>query len=97
MEGPRLEFALFGLMALGLVLGSWGIAWARMSRLQKRISWGQTLFVGTLVGLGATGLVAAFHRADGLAPLGLLSGFLLIAMVWEMPRRPMIQLEEIHD
>lgn len=80
-----LETALLGLMGLGLLLGTWGILWTRMSRARKRISWGQTVFVATLIGLGASGAVAAFHRADGLAPLGLLAGFLVIGMLWEVP------------
>jgi len=29
--------------------------------------------------------VAALHRADGLIPLGLSSGFLLVGMLWELP------------
>jgi hypothetical protein len=81
-----LEVALIALMGLGLVLGTWGILWARMSPAPKRVGWGQTVFVATLIGLGIAGSVAAFHRADGLAPLGLLAGFLVIGMLWEMPR-----------
>jgi hypothetical protein len=81
-----LETALLAFTGLGLVLGTWGILWTRMSRARKRVSWGQAVFVATLIGLGASGAVAAFHLADGLAPLGLLAGFLVIGMLWEVPR-----------
>ena len=41
--------------------------------------------------MGVTGLAGAFLQAEGLAPLGLLAGFLVVAMLWETPdpfRRP---------
>jgi hypothetical protein len=84
---PELEPALVVLTFAGWLLGSWGILWARTSRVQGRASWGRTLFLGALVCLGASSLVAAVHRADGLAPLGLSAGLLVVGMLWESPRR----------
>jgi thiamine pyrophosphate-dependent acetolactate synthase large subunit-like protein len=80
-----LEKALLALTIVGLVLGAWGIVWVRTSRASGRVSWGRRLFVGTLVVLGAASGVAAFHQADGLIPLGLSSGFLVVGMLWEAP------------
>ena len=39
-----------------------------------------------LLTLGISGLVAAWQRAEGLAPLGLAAGALLIGVVWERPQ-----------
>ena len=70
---------------LGLVLGVFCIYWARVRPCPRRGQWGCRLFVATLLGLGAVALFAAFMRADGLAPLGLLSGLLTVGMLWESP------------
>jgi hypothetical protein len=35
--------------------------------------------------LGTATFVAALNRLDGLAPLGLLSGLLVVGMVWDGP------------
>ena len=40
-------------------------------------------FVVTLLSLGGMALFAAIVHADGLAPLGLLSGLLIVGMLWE--------------
>jgi hypothetical protein len=80
-----LETCLLTLAALGLVLGTWGIVWARTSRTRGLISCGRGLFIGTIVLLGASSLLAAFHRADGLLPLGLSAGALVVGMLWEIP------------
>src|SRR5947209_7794873 len=56
------------LTIVGLLLGCCAISWARTSRKQARIFLGRCLFVGTLIFLGASGSVAALHRADGLIP-----------------------------
>lgn len=82
-----LELWLRWLTLAGLVSGSWGIVWARTARAQARVVWGHGLVVGTFLVLGVSSLVAAFHRADGLVPLGLLAGWLLVGMLWERPRR----------
>ncbi len=79
----HLEFWLWILAIVGLMVGGWSICWARGE--DARAWWGRRLFVGTLLGLGLSGLVAAFVHADGMVTLGLLAGFLLIAMLWESP------------
>jgi len=52
----------------------------QLSRIGRRLAF------GTFIGLGVIGLVAACHRADALAPLGLLAGLLVVAFLWESPR-----------
>ena len=70
---------------VGLLFGGFCIYWARVRPCPRRGRWGCRLFVATLLGLGAVALFAAFMRADGLAPLGLLSGLLTVGMLWESP------------
>ena len=82
---PELEFWLLALAILGLVLGAWGILWARFSRANHRSLWGRSLFVAVIVFLAISSSVAAFHRAEGLVPLGLTAGILVIGMLWEVP------------
>ena len=79
------ETWLLALTVLGLVLGGWGVVWARTGCSRGGIYMGRGLFVATLLFLGASSLLAAWHRADGLAPLGLSAGFLVIFMLWEAP------------
>jgi hypothetical protein len=93
---PQLELCLLFLTVAGLMLGSWSICWARRDSQSSRVLWGRRLFVATILVLGGTALVAAFARADGLAPLGLLAGFLVVAMVWESPR-PALPVESRLD
>jgi hypothetical protein len=81
-----LELSLLGLTVVSLVLGSWAILWARSGPEHGRALWGRYLFVGTLLFMGGTSLVAAFHRAEGLVPLGLLAGMLVVGMLWEGPQ-----------
>ncbi len=78
-----LEIWVRVLTILGVALGIWSIFWTRTAGPQGRVTWGRWLSVATLLGLGITGLVAAQARAKGLAPLGLISGWLLVGMVWE--------------
>lgn len=70
---------------VGLLLGGCGIYWVKVRPCPRRAWWGGWLFVVTLLFLGAAGLVAALMRADGLAPLGLLSGLLIVGMLWDSP------------
>jgi hypothetical protein len=70
---------------LGLALGSWSIYWVKVRPSPRHALWGRRLFVVTLLKLGAMALLAALMRADGLAPLGLLSGLLIVGMLWESP------------
>ena len=91
----RLEFCLLTFALVGLVLGSWGILWARNGHAHQLVFWGQSLFVGTMLFLGASALVAASHRAEGLAPIGLVAGLLVVGMLWEMPSPHLAQSGKI--
>jgi hypothetical protein len=79
------EAWLLALTAIGLLFGACGIVWARTGGSRSGINMGRGLFITTLLFLGANSLLAAWHRADGLAPLGLSAGFLVIFMLWEVP------------
>jgi hypothetical protein len=79
------ESWLLALMSIGLIAGAWGIVWARTGGSRGGIYLGRGLFIATLLFLGGSSLLAAWHRADGLAPLGLSAGFLVIFMLWEAP------------
>jgi hypothetical protein len=81
----NLEAWLFTFSLVGLLGGAWGITWARTAPGRGRASWGRHLFVLTLLLLGGASLLAAFHRAEGLAYLGLLAGGLVMLMVWDVP------------
>jgi hypothetical protein len=85
-----LEFLLLVDTAIGVVAGIWGIAWARTAADAGRRCWGRRLFVMTLFLLGAGAMAAAWHQADGLVPVGLSAGLLVVGMLWEGPenRRP---------
>ncbi len=80
-----IEACLFLLTISAVLIGSWAIFWARNLSDATRRSWGRWVFVATLCVLGMGGLTAAWHKADGLVPLGLASGFLVIGMLWESP------------
>jgi hypothetical protein len=80
-----LEVYLWALALTGLIPGSLGILWERSSRTKGLASWGRRVFVATLLLIGAAALLAAFHRADGLIPLGLVAGLLVAGMLWENP------------
>ena len=73
-------------LGLGLFLGLWGILWVRLSPTPRQARWGKFLFVFTFLALGGATFLAAVHRLDGLAPLGMLSGLLVVGMVWDGPR-----------
>ena len=77
------EFWLWILAVVGLTVGSWSIFLCRGD--DASTWWGRRIFVGTILILGVSGLAAAWARADGTITLGLLAGFLLIAMLWETP------------
>src|SRR5712691_10236019 len=59
---PNLELWLILLLLAGLVVGGWSISWARTGRAGRRASWGRGLFVVTLLALGGSNMLAAFHR-----------------------------------
>jgi hypothetical protein len=85
---PDLELSLWLLTVASSVLGGLGILWARAGGDPATVSRGQRLFVLVLLAVGAGALVAAFHPAQGLVPLGLLAGWLVVAMLWETPPSP---------
>ena len=70
----------------GFFVGGTSISWARSETSPRHVLWGRRLFIAVLLLLGGTGFVAACHYADGLIPIGLLAGLLLVAMLWESPR-----------
>lgn len=73
-------------LSLGIViLAAWSIFWARGEANQKWARIGRWLFTVSLLALGGIAVLAALLRADALAPLGLLSGLLVVAMLWESP------------
>src|SRR5690349_5639262 len=79
------EARLLALAIIGLVFGAYGILWARTGGSRSGINMGRGLFIGAFLFLGVNSSLAAWHRADGLAPLGLSAGFLVILMLWEAP------------
>jgi len=79
------ELAVLIATLLGLSSGCCCIYWVKVKPSARRARWGRRLFVVTLLCLGGMALFAAFARADGLAPLGLLSGLLIVGMLWESP------------
>jgi hypothetical protein len=80
-----LESWLLALTVTGLVFGTLGVIWARTASTRSGIYLGRGVFLVTILFLGASSLLAAWHRADGLAGLGLASGSLVIFMLWEGP------------
>ena len=79
------EYALLACTILCLFLGVLGIFWGRGSSCPHRASWGKMLFIATLLLLGGAMQFAAFYEAEGIVPLGLLAGFLVVVMLWETP------------
>lgn len=80
-----LELVVLCLTLITAVVGALSIYWARADRSCWRCHGGRVLFVVNLLAIGVTGLVAAFTRAQGLPPLGLVAGLLTIGMLWERP------------
>ena len=83
---PELELSFLVLTVAGILLGSLGILWARTGRSPALVLCGRTLFVATELFLTGGAWFAASIRADGLVPLGLAVGLLVIAMLWEVPQ-----------
>jgi hypothetical protein len=83
---PELEYFLLALTAAGGLLGSLGILWARSGRTNPAIFWGRVLFVAAELALAGGAWFAALICADGLVPLGLAAGLLVILMLWELPQ-----------
>jgi hypothetical protein len=80
-----LELGVLLLTAVTAAVGAWSIYWTRSEPSSWRGRSGRLLFVVNLLALGVTGLVAALARAQGLPPLGLIAGLLVVAMMWESP------------
>jgi hypothetical protein len=91
-----LEIFLVLLMLKAAFIGVLSICWAKADHRQRVCRVGKCLFVITLVALGVTGSVAAFLRSEGLAPLGLLAGFLVVGMLWDSPTSTSLP-SEFHD
>ena len=87
----HVSFGLLSAFVVSMVVGGscLFLVHCRCPRLARCGRW---LFVAVLFALGAAGLVAAHHRIDALSSLGLLIGFLTVAMLWEpapeLERRP---------
>jgi hypothetical protein len=82
---PTMELSVLVLTLVTAAVGGWSIYWARSETQCWRGRGGRFLFVLNLLALGGTGLVAASTRAQGLAPLGLVAGLLIVGMTWEGP------------
>jgi hypothetical protein len=80
-----LELAVMVLTLVSAAVGAWSIYWAHGEPPCWRCRGGRILFVVNLLAIGATGVVAAFTRAQWLPPLGLVAGLLTIGMLWERP------------
>jgi hypothetical protein len=74
----------------GLTSGGCCIYFVKMWPRTRHARWGQRLFVVTLLSLGGMALFAAIVHADGLTPLGLLSGLLIVGMLWEGSPAPVL-------
>jgi hypothetical protein len=79
------DFTVSIMTVVGLILGSCCIYWVNMRPCARRAWWGRSLFLVALMILGSAVLLAALTRNEGLAPLGLLSGLLIVGMLWENP------------
>ena len=79
------EILLLVLTLACVLLGGLSICCARAHPDLGTARWGRRVFLLVLLGLGATILVAAVMRAEGLAPLSLVAGLLVVGMLWESP------------
>ena len=79
------ELSVLVATLVGMLMGSWCIYWVKVRPSARHALWGRRLFVATLLKLGCMAFFAALMHADGLRPLGLLSGLLIVGMLWESP------------
>jgi hypothetical protein len=84
----NLDLAVLFMTFSTALVGSWSIHWARAEPDSRRCRRGRILFIVNLLAAGAAGLVAAFLRAQGLPPLGLVAGLLIVGILWESPVAP---------
>ena len=69
---------------VGSLLGGCCIYWVKACPCARRARWGRRLFIVTQIVLGGMAADCRCGMAvDGLAPLGLLSGLLIVGMLWE--------------
>jgi hypothetical protein len=80
-----LEFYLAVAALIGLICGAWGLVLERIGSGRGNFL-GRAVTVCAIVFLGGSSVIAAFHRADGLVPLGLSSGFLVVGLLWGEPK-----------
>ena len=77
------------ILVIGLAVGSFLIASSCLFLVRCECTViakvGRRLFIVALLTLGGVGMAAALARHEGLAPLGLLAGLLIVAMLWESP------------
>ncbi|MCS7047058.1 MAG: hypothetical protein NZO58_11940 [Gemmataceae bacterium] len=73
---------------VALLAGAVGIWWTRAHHSPLRSRLGRCLFVVSLLTLGATVGLAAVEQALCLPPLGILSVFLTVGMLWDAPAAP---------
>lgn len=87
MSDPRLALLAFFVVCLLAGGSCLFLVHCRCTRLARCGRW---LFIGVLFGLGGVGVIAAHHRTDAMPALGLLTGFLIVAMLWE-PATPELE------
>ena len=80
-----LDLSVWLFTLLGTVVGAWSIYWARSEVSVLRVVLGRGLFLLAMLELGATAFCAALTHSLSLAPMGLVSVFLVVAMLWESP------------
>jgi len=76
-----LEMSLWCSTVAGLVLGGWSIVLTQNRRSAACNRWGRRLYIANFLGIGVSVLIAAASHADGLAPLGLATGLLVVAVL----------------
>jgi hypothetical protein len=79
------DLAVWLLTFAGLALGIWSIYWTRAQAQARRGVAGRWLFIVTLVELGTIAAAAAVAHSVALAPIALVSVFLVVAMLWDSP------------
>jgi hypothetical protein len=85
MISTVIELTVLITTLLGAILGGCSIYLVKVRPTPVHAKCGRWLFVATLLCLGGMALFAAIVHADGLSPLGLLSGLLIVGMLWESP------------
>lgn len=80
------QLALLTLVLLAVTgTGLTAAVWARCDICPKRASRGRWLYVAIVALVGGVGLLAASYTHSSALVLGLILGFLFVAMLWEGP------------